>query len=81
MLILQGHSAFVSSVAFSPDGKYLASSSKDTTLRLWSVESKKQLSMLQGHSSTVYSIAFSPDSKYLVSGSEDKTVKLWNVEL
>ncbi len=69
MLTLQGHSAFVSSVAFSPDGKYLASSSKDTTLRLWSLESHKEVSTLQGHSNTVYSVAFSPDSKYLVSGS------------
>jgi WD40 repeat protein len=46
-----GHSSDVLSVAFSPDGKYLASGSSDSTVRLWSVESQKEVSTLRGHSS------------------------------
>ncbi len=74
-----GHSSYVYSVAFSPDGNYLASCSGDWTVKLWSVESQKEVITLQGHSSPVYSVAFSLDGKYLASGSYDKTVKLWNV--
>ncbi len=73
---MQGHNSWVYSVAFSPDGKYLASGSLDNTVKLWSVELQKEVSKLQGHSSTVYSIAFSPDGKYLASGSAGRTVKL-----
>ncbi len=68
------------SVAFSPDGKYLASGSQDNTVKLWNVESQNEITTLQGHSSYVHSVTFSPDGKYLASGSTDKTVKLWSVE-
>jgi WD40 repeat protein len=58
----------------------LASGSEDNTVKLWSVESQKEVTTLQGHSDSVYSVAFSPDGKYLASRSSDKTVKLWSVE-
>ncbi len=78
--MLQGHSDYINSVAFSPDGKYLASGSKDKTIKLWNVQSQKQVITLQDDSLCVYSVAFSPDGKYLASGSLDKTVKLWSME-
>jgi WD40 repeat protein len=77
---LHGHSESVYSVAFSPDGKYFASGSWDKTVKIWSVESQKEVTTLQGHSSSIFSVAFSPDSNYLASSSYDKTVKLWSVE-
>jgi WD40 repeat protein len=58
----------------------LASGSQDKTVKLWSVESQKEVTTLQGHSYPVTSVAFSPDGKYLASGSTDSTVKLWSVE-
>jgi WD40 repeat protein len=74
-----GHSSYVRSIAFSPDGKYLASGSRDKTIKLWSLESQKEVTTLRGHSLSVNSVAFSSDSKYLASGSGDNTVKLWNI--
>jgi WD40 repeat protein len=58
----------------------LASGSADYTIKLWSIESQKEVTTLQGHFESVTSIAFSPDEKYLASGSQDKTLKLWSVE-
>ena len=70
----------VSSVAFSPDGQYLASGSWDKTVKLWRVETGECTRTMEGHSDWCESVAFSPDGQYLASGSYDNTVKLWRVE-
>ena len=74
-----GHKDEVYSVAFSPDGKTLASGSLDKTIKLWEVATGKERATFEGHSDGVTSVAFSPDGKTLASGSDDTTIKLWDV--
>ena len=66
-------------MAYSPDGKTLASGSDDATIRLWDVETGEEKSTLTGHTDWVRSVAYSPDGKTLASGSGDGTVLLWDV--
>jgi len=79
LVVQSGHSSRITSVTFSPDGKLLASSSQDKTIKLWEMATGRELHMLSGHSSQVLSVAFSPNGKLLASGSGDNMVKLWDV--
>ncbi len=71
---------YITALAFSPDGKTLASSCHDeSNIRLWDVATGKQIGELKGHSSWVSSMVFWPDGKKLASGSGDQTIRIWDV--
>ena len=74
------HTDGVSSVAFSPDGKRIASGSKDKTVKVWDAETGQEVLTLKGHPNWVTSVAFSPDGKRIVSGCPANTVKVWDAE-
>ena len=69
----------VTSVAISPDGRFVAAASLDRIVRVWDAQTGYFLERYEGHMDSVYSVAFSPDGKSLASGSLDKTVKLWDL--
>src|SRR6202158_1826456 len=75
-----GHADNVNSIAYSPNGRAIASGSADGTIKLWDVNTAAQLRSFNGHTNIINSVAFSPDGKMLASGSYDQTIKLWNVE-
>jgi len=80
-VVLQlGHSHWVKSVAFSPDGKTALSGSWDNTVKWWDLSSCRVIKSLEAHSSSVDSVAFSPDGKTALSGSWDTTTRLWNLK-
>ena len=75
---LEGHSHSVKAVAFSPDGKVLASTSYDRIVQLWNATTGAWKQTLEGHRSLVNAVAFSPDGKVLASASYRDRVQLWN---
>ena len=79
LVVQTGHSGWVFSVAFSPDGKLLASGSGDQTVKIWDVATGTELRSLRGHTYNVEAVVFSRDGKLLVSLSGGNEIKIWNL--
>ena len=75
---LKGHTRYIDSLNFSPDGNTLATGSSDRTVRLWNTTTGEHKMTLAGHTETVTSVTFSPNGKTLATGSWDDTVRLWD---
>jgi WD40 repeat protein len=78
--ILEGHTNWIQSIAFAPDGKSLASGSVDKKIILWDMNSYTQIRVITDHLQEITSVAFSPNGQLLASASSDITVRLWNLK-
>lgn len=78
-VIQRGHRAAVRSVSYSPDGKFLATASRDNSIKLWEVRTGREIRAFLGHSDPVNIVTFDPSGKWLASGSSDNTVIIWEV--
>ena len=75
---LEGHTDPVYAIAWSPDGKTLATAGFDNTVRLWDAATRKEIKKYEGHSKLVLAVAIAPDGKHILSGSQDNTAKIWD---
>jgi WD40 repeat protein len=78
MYRLRGHTKGILGCAISPDGRLVATASKDRTLRVWDLARGEQIQVLSAHSDWVRACVFSPDSSWLVSASRDRTLRVWD---
>ena len=76
-----GHTDYVYSVSYSPNGTRVVSGSNDNMIRIWDAESGAVVGEpLKGHNGGVNSVAYSPDGRYIISGSYDRTIRIWDAE-
>ena len=76
----EGHEAWVSSVAYSPNGDTIASGLRDGTVKLWSIQNREPIATFEGHKKEVASVVYSPNGDMIASRSWDGTVNLWSIQ-
>ena len=76
--VLEGHTDWVKSAAYSPDGREIVSASDDRTIRIWDSVTGECKRVLEGHTVFVNSAAYSPDGREIVSASWDRTIRIWD---
>ena len=77
-LILYGHTDVINDVAYSPDGRYILTASRDKTVKVWHVATGKMLLTIHGHTDAVSSAEYSPDGRSILTVGYDNTVKVWD---
>jgi WD40 repeat protein len=80
LMVLRGHERAVHSAAFSPDSKWLVTTSEDRTARIWDLSTGKEYVTLKGHQDAVRSAVFSPDGRSVLTTSWDGTARIWPVD-
>jgi GTPase SAR1 family protein len=75
---LRGHTDWIGRIAWSPDGRLLATPSADRTVRVWDADTGQTVRTLEGHTGEAHTVSWSPDGRLLASGGNDKTVRLWD---
>ncbi len=78
-IYLDKHTGWVNALAFSSDGKMLASGGRDKTVQLWDIATGEPITTFTGHTGGINALMFSPDNRTLASGSADGTVRFWNI--
>jgi WD40 repeat protein len=78
LLIYRDHFYFVNAVAWSPDGKKIASASADTNVQVWNVANGSNILTYRGHTNKVNAVAWSPNGKHIASAGDDRTVQIWD---
>jgi len=78
--VLRGHKGVIFRIAWSPDGKMIASPSRDMTIRIWDAETGELLEELKSHTDSVFCVSWSPDSSMFASDSHDNTIQIWDTK-
>ncbi len=80
LMVLRGHTGWSTGVAFTNDGRFLASGSTDGSVRIWDLATRRELKSLIGPKAAVHALAISPDGKKLATASDDDTLRIWHIQ-